>query len=466
MFFVSEAANIDPEDFAWLVFTRSTKMRLTGYHQRHVLNLSKGDIFGIRRTRSNTYQLVKSDAMHVLYRNLSPKTYANIMKNSIPYKGPTPTEQEVEDGFVRRRKVSTREPVPNPHKRTDDYYIPTKGRIVERYSLDLSNYQWRKIRTGNIRVVTKKQGKAKAMLRSGDVVGLRYRSPARGGYIVLDNNTRIHISHELYTEIVHDSRVLPMSRQKTETVDLGTGKEETPPPKPKRKPVKKKRPPKELPPEEPIEKLYDLDSLNEDEILQKTERRSRVTKNMRRAVRKLLEVPEAETWVESDQDDFEQEEEGFEPEEKVEEPDSGESPDEAGLDQEDVEEERQVDQEQEEEDAEPSEEEDDDATTPVVEELEPGTIIRMKKGSQRRFVIVDSQIMERNENLMEFILSDPDEEEEDDDVVMYKLRIGIRMPMSQFREHAEIEGDYDAEQLKPLIDSAEYATFKPVSLVK
>ena len=126
MFFVSLAANIDPDDYAWLVFTRATKMRLKGYHQRHVLNLEKGDIFGVRRTRSNTYQLVKSDSMHILYRNIKPKTHDNILNNSIPYKGPTPSKQEVEEGFVRPRKVSTREPSQRSNKRTDDYFKPVQ----------------------------------------------------------------------------------------------------------------------------------------------------------------------------------------------------------------------------------------------------------------------------------------------------------------------------------------------------
>lgn len=463
MFFITEAANIDPDAFAWLVFTRSTKMRLTGYHQRHVLTLAKGDIFGIKRTRSNTYQLVKSDAMHILYRNISDRTYGSIMKNSIPYKGPTPSEQEVEEGYVRRRKVRTKEPAHTPQKRTDDYYIPTRGRIVERYQIDLGNYQWRKVAKGPIRLVTKKQGKAKGMLRSGDIVGMRYRSPARGGYIVLDGNNRMHISHELYTQIVQDSRVLPTAQQKSGLIDLETGKREAEEKPMKRLPVKKKPAPKpkELPPEEPVEKLYDLDSLQEEEILQKAERRSRVTRNMRRTVRKLLEVPESETWVENDEEEFEQEA----PEETPEEETEGE-PTERDLDKEDAEEARKVDEEDREEESEPSEDEEADATIPVVEEIEPGTIIRMTKGSQRHFVVVDAQIMERNENLMEYILFDPDADEDDEDVVMYKLRIGIRMPMAQFKEHAEIEGDYDTDKLKPLMDSVEYATFKPISLVK
>lgn len=455
MFYISESAAIDPDDFAWLVFTRATKMRLSGYNQRHTLVLEKGDIFGVRRTRVGKYQLVKGSQMHILYRNISEKTHSNIMKNAIPYKGPTPSEQEVEDGFVRHRRVSTRETSHTPNKRTDDYYKPKKGRVVEKFEIDLNNYQWRRIKKDTIKVETKKQGKVRGVLHPNDLIGLRYQTPARGGYVIINGNVRVHITHELYTRLVHSSRVVPDSQQRTGTIDLETKVSEPVEPKPKKPLRKKKVVPQSFPEEEPVEKLYDFDSMEDEEILEKTKRRRKDQNNLRRAVRKLLEVPEQDVWLEDENEAFEPEDgETSEPQEdRVFDPDSEEGFD-AEIDQD--EKDAQIEDEQDE-----AEEEED--TTPVVESLNPGDVIQMKGGTQRKFVVVDSQPMERNENLVEYTLFDPDEGEPDE---MYRLRLNIHMTTSEFEQHAEVIDSYDSTELKSLQDSADYATIKPVSLLK
>lgn len=454
MFFVVESANIDPDSFAWLVFTRATKMRLTGYHQRHVLNLMKGDIFGVRRTRSNTYQMVKSDAMHILYRNLTERTYSSIMKNSIPYKGETPTDAEAEEGFVRRRKVNTRETVKPANKRVDDFFIPTRGRIVEKYQIDLSNYQWRKIAKSQIKIVTKKQGKIKSVLQIGDVVGMRYRSPARGGYVIVDAKERVHISHELYLAIVQGSRVVPSAQQRSGILDISSGKqeEEIKEAAKRRKNVKRPAPRMiDLPEEEPVEKLYDIDSDFPEELLNKTERRSRTVKNMRRSMKKLLDIPESETWVETD------EQEGFEDEPQQETnktlpKDEDEYIEEEGDDVEAPEE------------AEPTAEEE-EAQKPVVDVLEIGDIIHTLKGPKQSYAVVDAKVMDRNENLMEYVLFDPASTDEEEDA-LYKLRIGVRMTLEKFNENATIEGKFPAKKLKSIQERLEYATFQPISLLR
>ena len=459
--FVIEAANINPDDYAWLTFTRQTKLKLTGYHQKHELRLERGDIFGVRRTRSNTYQLVKADAMHVLYRGLSEKAHNSIMKHSIPYEGPPPTPEEIEEGFVRRRKVNVVNRKRVANKRTDDYYKTPKERVIETFQIDFDDYQWRKVKSGPIKVTTKKQGKVRTVLHAGDFVGMRYLTPARGGYIIVDGSTRILISHELYTEIVHESRPLPSGQQRSGTIDLDSGRKVEKAPVEKKVRRKKVETP-ELPPEEPIEKLYDLDDLSEEEVLGKIKRRSRVQKNLQSTVKRLMEGPEQETWVPDDQEEFEQEEptsEETEDEDQVETP-GDEQPETEVPEDTDVEEEPE-----DEEEPEPEEgsEQDDETLADV---LEPGTIIRMKKGSGRRFVVVDADIMERNENLMEYTLVDPDSEDDEEDDVMYHLRLGTHVKVGKFRESAEIEGTYDEKKLKPLQEKVQYANIKSMSLVK
>lgn len=484
MFYVSVAATaIDPEAYAWLVFTRATKMRLTGYNQRHVLILSKGDVFGIRRTRSNTYQIVKSDALHVLYRNIPPNTQDRILTNSIPYKGEPITPQEVEDGFSRHRRVSTQEPKRKSNRRIDDFFVPTTKRIVEKFQIDQNNYQWRKLTKGNIRVVTKKQGKSKAVLQSGSIVGLRYRSPGRGGYVLLDGNVRIQISHEMYSELVHASRVLPESQQKTEIVDLGSGLsaeqiKKLSEPKPR---TKKEDKVVEEEPEEEIPTLYDLDDMSEEEILDiKRERKSKHKRNLRRMVRKLLEVQNQDVWVDDDSDFDDESSPGklkeedeledvdsspkapaddIEPESEDEDLDEGDEGDDEGDDEDFDEDEEDLDEDM----GDASFREDEH----VADVLEPGAMFVMKKGGGRTFVVIEAAPMERNENLMEYILHDPKSDETDDDFNLFRLRLNVNTTLAKFEESAEIlDKTFGEDDLKSIQDTVEYADVKSVSLVK
>lgn len=483
MFFVSIAAKgIDPEAFAWLVFTRTTKMQLRGYNQRHTLVLAKGDVFGIRRTRSNTYQIVKSDALHVIYRNVPADTQDRIMKNSMVYKGPPITEQEVEDGFSRQRRVSTREPVNNANKRVDDFFKP-KARIVEKYQIDQNNYQWRKIQESNVRVLSKKQGKIKSILNTGDIVGMRYNTPARGGYVLLDGNNRIHISHETYSEIVHSSRVLPAGQQKDDIVDLGSGlseaeiKEQMEKEAQERKERKAKNSPTSVE-EEPIPQLYDIDGVSDDELLEeKVVKRDKKNRNLRRMVRKLLEVPEQDVWVEEGDAEFEDEEmedvdappaKSNEPETEDVDPDDVEDEDfDDDLDEDLEEDEDDLDEDDldEEEDEDPDEEE--RKEQPLVEELQPGTIVQMKKGTKRKYVVIEANPMERNENLIEYILHDPTADEGDDEYSLYRLRLNVNTTLGKFEESAEIlDETFGEDTLKEIQDSIEYADIKSISFVK
>lgn len=489
MFFVSLAAkSIDPEAFAWLVFTRATKMRLTGYNQRHVLTLAKGDIFGVRRTRSNTFQIVKSDSLHVLYRNVTPAVHERILKNSIAYKGPPVTPQEVEDGFVRQRRVATREADKTANKRIDDFFKP-KDRIVEKYQIDQNNYQWRKVIKSPIRVVTKKQGKSKAIVKPGELVGLRYQTPARGGYVLVDGNVRVHISHEMYVELVQGSRVLPERQQKTDIVDLGSGLSEAEIAKTmqqEKQDSRRKKKTKTMDDatheEEPIPKLYDIDDLSEEDVLEVgVQKRSRKQKNLRRMVRKLLEVQEQDVWVDEDGGDFEDDSIDKAPDEDLEDVDHDKDTGDVDAEDsalEDTDEDGEGEDEDDDlEDGDPDSDEDlgeDDLGESkyrddehVADLLEPGVVIKMKKGNGRTFVVVEAAPMERNENLMEYILHDPKTDEDDSDYSLYRLRLNVNMPMSKFEESAEItEDSFGDEELKSIQDTVEYADIKSISFVK
>lgn len=457
--FVAEAANVNPEDFSWLVFIQGS-MRFTGNHnQQHKLVLKEGDLFGIRRTRSNTYNIIKADALHVLFRSVTDDQHKRLMKRTRVFRGKTPTK-DLESGYKRHKKLAAKAPAIKVDKRKDDYFRPANTRqINEKVEIDLANYQWRKAKTEKpIKIVTRKQGKSKHVLNNGDLIGARHVTPARGGYIIIEGDTRINIGHELYTEIVHASRILPANQQREGLIDLTTGKKRISTKasraeaEQKQKVIRRARRKhvKEVPeyaPEEPIEQLFDFDHLEDSEVARNLERRGRLAGRISHQVKKMLQVPGQDTWVEDGEDA------AFEPEEETDEQ----------IEEEDVELENDLADDSEDREDNVDDEDLEDEAEPLVEVLEPGDLIKLKKGRGREFVLVQFEEMERNANLIEYMLHDPDSDE--DDFVVHRLRLGVKTTLAEFKQNAEVVGTYDGK-LETIQNQIEYATFKPISFLK
>lgn len=494
---ISESANIDPENFSWLVY-KGNKKSLKGHNQRHTLVLEKEDIYGVRFTKTKTYQLVKADALHVIFRNIDKKKHDNILKVSTPYKGPTPTDDEVTEGFVRNRRVPTKEnSVANKQK--DNYFRP-RYKINEYGSIDHGDYQWRKV-SDRIQITTKKQGKSKGFLPVGSIVGVRYLTPARGGYILMDVNKRVLISHELYSHIVNSSKILPKQQQRTGVYDVQTGardigrnkKNNTTEISDKKegsskvKRRKSKTPTSdidysEIDPDESIqdnaEELYNLDTDAEDVGNRVKVRRKRDSVKSRKNIRKFID--EIEKWKEDeDEEDFETEEEDAnkaeratspeeQPEGEPEEGEEGEPEESEETESEDPESEQEENEESEEgEEVEEEEEGTNEGQESIVDVLEPGITFQMKSGQQRKFVIVDAEPMRSNPNLMEYTLYDPDLDDREDELVLNRLRLNISTKMEQFKQNATIiDNILSEEELKKLQSSADFAEIKPFSLMK
>jgi hypothetical protein len=459
--FVIECANIDPDDFTWLVFKRATSLKTSPkkFNQRHTLILTKGDLFGVRKTRKGSFQLVKADSLHVLFRAIPDATYNNILKNSKEHTGPTPSDQDVDEGFTRKKRVDTKEKS-SSNKMKDDYYKAHKefGKILETSSIDFKHYQWRKLSSGSIKLTSKKAGKVQTVLRTGDVVGVRYKTPARGGYIIYDDDKRVHIEATLYDDIIKHSRVLPESEQRSGDLDLDTGVKSR---KVRENRVARRAKVRRMPKadrsnvvipqvieEEPVAPKYDLSDVDDADVLKHAKRRGKVKTKMRHAVRSILNVPVSEPYV--DEDD----EEAFDPEVLENEVEVlPEEPSEEGVDGEDFDSE------------EPEEDDGFEDEEQAADVLLPGTIIQITKGRARRFVVLQSEIMERNENLMEYFLYDLEDSESD--FFVYKLRLPIDATVSGISHTLEIDPkEYDEDELIDLQNSIDMAEFKNLPLIK
>lgn len=215
---VSLSADHDLEAFDWYTYNGTKKVTLKGYNQRHEFRLEKGDIYGVRSTRQlGKYQVVRADMTHVLFRNVEESKVDKIIDDSKTYRGPKISHPEL-DGRKRAAKVSIKPTeLKIANRMTDQYYSP-KG-VTERTSYDRQDYQWRNVGK-QIRIKTLKMGKARKALEHGDVVGLRYLTVAKGGYIIMPNQERVNIPTEIYKEIVENSRILPRSEQRSGVVNM------------------------------------------------------------------------------------------------------------------------------------------------------------------------------------------------------------------------------------------------------
>lgn len=215
---ISLSAEHDLNDFDWYTFNGDKRVTMKGHNQRHDFKLEKGDVFGVRSTRQlGKMQAVKRDMTHVLFRNIEESKLDKVIEKSKAYRGPAVKHPELE-GRKRAPKVAIKSTeIKIPNRLTDDFFTPKN--VVERTSYNRQDYQWRKA-SKQLRILTKKMGKARKPLELGDLVGMRFVTVAKGGYIIMPNQERVNIPTEVYKEIVENSRILPRAEQLSGEINM------------------------------------------------------------------------------------------------------------------------------------------------------------------------------------------------------------------------------------------------------
>lgn len=214
--FISEAKVKDLDSLSWFVYEGDKVVRIgtTGEHnQKHALVIRPKDTVGLKKaTRGSgagNYQVVLGSAVHVLFRNVPA---AKIDKLEFTkFRGKNPEHAVLPEGRKRTSRVRIQEKQPRD-KQSDDYYKPDAA-VRETSTYDKENYQWRKVVHAGTAIKSLKQGRSKYTLQEGDVIGVRYMTKARGGFVILPNDLRVNISHDTYEAIVGTTRILPSSRQ-------------------------------------------------------------------------------------------------------------------------------------------------------------------------------------------------------------------------------------------------------------
>lgn len=215
---ISLSADHDLNDFDWYTFNGERSVTLKGHNQRHDFKLEKGDVYGVRSTRQlGKMQAVKRDMTHVLFRNIEESKLDKIIEKSKAYRGPAVKHPELE-GRKRAPKVAIKSTeIKMPNRLVDAYFTPKN--VIERTTYNRQDYQWRKAGK-QIRVITKKMGKARKPLELGDMIGMRFVTQAKGGYIIMPNQERVNIPTEIYKEIVENSRILPRAEQLSGEINM------------------------------------------------------------------------------------------------------------------------------------------------------------------------------------------------------------------------------------------------------
>lgn len=215
----------DLESMTWYTFNGDKQVRLgidKQFNQKHPLVVRPGELVALKKTLRGpgigNYQVVLGHAIHVLFRNVPQKQIDKLVEKLKPYKGKIPTHDVLPEDKKRTTKVRIRERA-ETDKQKDDLYKPT-GPVRETSTYDRQNYQWRRVVHAGVGVKSMKQGRSKYTAQVDDVLGMRYMTKARGGFVILPNMQRVNIDHDTYMRLVESTRIQPSSKQQKGMVIL------------------------------------------------------------------------------------------------------------------------------------------------------------------------------------------------------------------------------------------------------
>ncbi|MNQ66661.1 hypothetical protein D3C85_811560 [compost metagenome] len=226
MLWYAEAKVKDLEAMTWYTYIGPKKRLGTEkeFHQKHTLNLVPDELVALamptRGPSVGKYRVVLGSRLHVLFRSVPAKMIDNLLEKGllVRYKGKIPEHDVLPEGRKRVAKVRIRERAESD-KLTDDLYKPT-GPVRETTQYNRDNYQWRKVVHEGTKIQTMKQGRTKYTLQKDDVIGVRYMTKARGGFIILPDMQRVNIHHDTYQLLLGTTRILPSSKQQKGLVIL------------------------------------------------------------------------------------------------------------------------------------------------------------------------------------------------------------------------------------------------------
>lgn len=334
------AAPADFEQFQWYS-NSGPEFKFDPGNNQHIMKVAKDDLIGLKKTVSGPtagrYQIVLAKYPHLIFRSIKPEVIEKAMKHFKEYKG-VPIKPEKTGQRHSRVKIKGADV---HDKQTALKYKPEKL-PKEEGQYDKADYQWREVVNGPIPISTMHHKKTRTPLKKGDIVGVRFWTPARGGFVLLPSGERVNISEATYENITSGATILPSARQQVGIVVL----QDIAHLLPKRSRISKPKP----------EKVLEWEDDEDEEALDKQAKRG---KNFLTQHKDLVSDFEYED--DDDEDDFEEDDDDFDE-----------------FEEEDDDEDSETDEESEEDDSEENVNTQDDD----IEYVEEGMILQLANGKK------------------------------------------------------------------------------------
>lgn len=192
-------------EFEWYTYKGSRGTTLVNQTGRVVLR--DGDKFGLNAMRGGRYRVVLPESYRSEFRIEGEEADKLISKSK---KSAMPKIQSVEK--VRSLKLEEHTQSKDFRKWDSDYFKAARAVNGEaRDGVDFSNYQWRKINSGEIlEIVSTKNRRLKLPQRT--IIGVRFIKPAVGGILIDLDGHRLSLPSSKWEEMLTKTTVMPKNK--------------------------------------------------------------------------------------------------------------------------------------------------------------------------------------------------------------------------------------------------------------
>ncbi len=189
------------EDYAWFTFTGSRGKELS--QRTHKRKITKGTVFGIKSLRSGArFTLIFPDLIHINFP-LDKAAGEYLIERSDKMK------KVLDIGDRNGRKTAGVKTSRRQEMRRDfsSLRFTPKGVLLEnKAGINFENYQWR-IVPQQMQLL---HSKGREVFQKGDLIGLRFVRPSRGGFVVNREGLWLKVDADAYDELVTDTDLLPI----------------------------------------------------------------------------------------------------------------------------------------------------------------------------------------------------------------------------------------------------------------
>lgn len=198
------------DKFSWYQYSGRTKRKLVTHGS--AAEISNGSVFGIRPIKGGRFYVILPDLYHVNF-TVEPEEMEFLTSRSDEIK--KPKLANIREG--RQRAPRNLEGTKLVERRAwdSDYFKPARKLYDESTNgVNLVNYQWRKY-TGSKPMKIGKTRDLFHVVNRGDVFGVRYVSPTKGGVYMDVEGRRWTINPDSWTSMLENTEVLPKTKWPT-----------------------------------------------------------------------------------------------------------------------------------------------------------------------------------------------------------------------------------------------------------